>query len=338
MKNFNALVLEKNQADVLVANYRQAEQTELSAGNVLIKVAYSSVNFKDALASDEKSGVVRSYPIIPGIDLSGTVLESADPSFTVGQEVLVTGYGLGVSHSGGFSEVAQVPGEWIIPLPAGLSLKDSMIFGTAGLTAALSVNALEKQGLRQNKEAEILVTGASGGVGSIAIGILKQLGYHNITALSRKKDTSSTYFTDLGVKKVVTIEEISPEKARPLLKQAYDYILDTVGGKQLETLIPQIAYDGSISLCGNAGGVAFGTTVLPYILRGVNILGIDSVNISNERRLYIWNRLASDMMPANMEQFAKAEIGLAELPEAFAQLKAGTMTGRNLVKVNSLNQ
>ncbi|WP_314063943.1 YhdH/YhfP family quinone oxidoreductase [uncultured Vagococcus sp.] len=332
MENFNALWLEKHEGE-LIPRYRQTHLDELSAGDLLIKVAYSSVNFKDALASQEASGVVRHYPIIPGIDLSGTIIDPGPSEFKVGQEVIVTGYGLGVSHSGGYSEIARVPAEWVIPLPIGLGLKEAMIFGTAGLTAALSVNALEKQGLRQHKEAEILVTGASGGVGSLAIGILKSLGYHNITALSRKKEQSAAYFTELGVKAVVTAEEISPDKQRPLMKQVYNFVLDTVGGRQLETIIPQIAYDGSISLCGNAGGIAFSSTVLPYILRGVNILGIDSVNISNEHRLYIWNRLATDMMPATIQQFAKNEIVLEELPVAFQQLLAGTMTGRNLVRI-----
>lgn len=334
MKNFNALWLEKNQEGAVLATCRQTELAELSAGEVVIKVAYSSVNFKDALASQETSGVVRQYPIIPGIDLSGTIIEAGSSNFKLGQAVLVTGYGLGVSHSGGYSEVARVPAEWVIPLPSGLSLKDAMILGTAGLTAALSVNALEKQGLRQNKEAEILVTGASGGVGSLAIGILKTLGYDNITALSRKKAQSAAYFSELGVKAVVTADDISPDKQRPLMKQVYNFVLDTVGGHQLEMIIPQIAYDGSISLCGNAGGIAFSSTVLPYILRGINILGIDSVNISNERRLYIWNRLATDMMPTEIQQFAKNEIVLEELPTAFQQLLAGTMTGRNLVRVS----
>lgn len=334
MENFKALWLEKED-DQLISRCRTTALTELSQGDVVISVAYSSVNFKDALASQETSGVVRQYPIIPGIDLSGTILNPGHSDFKVGQEVLVTGYGLGVSHSGGYSQVAQVPAEWVIPLPIGLSLRDAMIFGTAGLTAALSVNALEKQGLRQNKAAEILVTGASGGVGSLAIGILKQLGYHNITALSRKKETSMAYFTSLGVKAVVTASEIEPVKARPLMKQVYNFVLDTVGGHQLETIIPQIAYDGSISLCGNAGGIAFSSTVLPYILRGINILGIDSVNISNERRLYIWNRLATDMRPEQLERFLKNEIVLEDLPTAFDKLIAGTMTGRHLVKVTT---
>lgn len=333
MENFTALWLEKETEETLVPHCRETTIDELSTGDVLIKVAYSSINFKDALATQEKSGVIRHYPIIPGIDLSGTVIEAGKSNFKAGQEVLVTGYGLGVSHSGGYSEIARVPAEWVIPLPAGLNLKTAMIFGTAGLTAALSVNALEKQGLRQNKDAAILITGASGGVGSLAIGILKSLGYHNITALSRKKEQAATYFAELGVEHVVTADEISPEKPRPLMKQTYNFVLDTVGGHQLEAIIPQIVYDGSISLCGNAGGIAFSSTVLPYILRGINILGIDSVNISNERRLYIWNRLATDMMPANIEQFAKNELTLTDLPQAFKQLLTGTMTGRNLVKL-----
>lgn len=333
MTHFNALVLDFQENNNLIATIKKQTRQDLSPGDVLIKVAYSSVNYKDALASQQNSGVVRQYPLIPGIDLSGTVIDPGSSQFKVGQDVLVTGYGLGVSHSGGYSEFAQVPQEWIVPIPEGLDLKTVMVLGTAGLTAALSINALERQGLRQHPEARILVTGASGGVASLAIGMLKKMGYHNITALSRKKNLASDYFKELGISKVITPDELATDTVRPLMAQNYDFILDTVGGKQLELLLPQIAYDGSISLCGNAGGIAFETTVLPYILRGISILGIDSVNISPERRLYIWNRLAHDMLPDLLEKTTLAELSLDELPDAFQQLLSGKMTGRYLVKL-----
>lgn len=333
MDTFKALVLEKNSENILVANYRDTALNELSAGNVLIEVAYSGVNYKDALTTDERSGVVRSYPQIPGIDLSGKIIKSEDERFTPGQEVLITGYGLGVNHSGGFSEIAQVPADWVVPLPQGMSLKEAMILGTAGLTAALAVNALENNGLKNKPDARILVTGASGGVGSLALGILKKLGYDNLVALSRKKTTASDYFSALSVKEVLTPEEITPEKVRPLMKQDFDFVIDTVGGKQLEIIIPQVSYGGSLALCGNAGGVAFQSTVLPHILRGINILGIDSVNQPYEDRLAIWHRLSTDMTPTNLAQFAQAEISLADLPTVFEQLLDSQMTGRNLVKI-----
>lgn len=335
MNEFKALILDDTQGNGIEPTIKHITREELSEGDVLIKVAYSSINYKDALTTNPKSGVVRSYPLIPGIDLSGTIVDPGNSPFKPGQEVLVTGYQLGVAHSGGFSEYAQVPNEWVIPLPVGLSLEDAMILGTAGLTAALAVNAIERQGLRQHSEASILVTGASGGVGSLAISILKKLGYHNITALTRKKDTSATYFKDLGVTKVLSPSEFVPETIKPLMPQAFDYVIDTVGGHQLESIIPQISYDGSMALCGNAGGIAFNTTVLPYILRGVKLLGVDSVNISYEKRLYIWNRLASDMQPNQLASIVKDTIGLEALPNAFEQLVAGNMTGRYLVALNN---
>ena len=331
MNEFNALVLEKDHHDQLLAHVRKTTRQELSAGNVLIQVAYSSVNYKDALASLERGGVVRQYPHIPGIDLSGVVLASEDPRFSVGQKVLATGYALGVSHSGGFSEIAQVPGEWLIPLPANLSLKESMMYGTAGFTAALAITALEKQGLSVAAQPRILVTGASGGVGSLALGMLQAAGYNNLSALSRKKASAHAYWEKLGVKTVLTPAEITPEKQRPLLPQAFDFVIDTVGGTQLESIIPQVAYGGSLALCGNAGGINFQATVLPYILRGVSLLGIDSVNPTHEQRLAIWQRLATDLRPANLADFITHELDLNALPSAFQQLLDGQMTGRNLV-------
>lgn len=335
MTPFNALILNYNKENQIEPKIETINRDSLSVGDVLIKVAYSSINYKDALTTNPKSGVVRQYPLIPGIDLSGTIVEPGNSPFTPGQEVLVTGYQLGVAHSGGFSEYAQVPNEWVVPLPSGLSLADAMTIGTAGLTAALAVNAIERQGLRQNADASVLVTGASGGVGSLAIAILKKLGYHNITALTRKKDSSASHFAELGITSVLTPAEFTPDKIKPLMAQNYDYVIDTVGGKQLESIIPQISYDGSIALCGNAGGITFNSTVLPYILRGVKMLGIDSVNISYEKRLYIWNRLASDMGPDDLDHIIKETLHLKDLPEAFQQIVAGNMTGRYLVSLEN---
>lgn len=333
MDTFNALILDYNDDNQINPTIKSITRNDLSEGDVLIKVAYSSINYKDALTTNPKSGVVRQYPLIPGIDLSGTIIDPGNSPFKPGQEVLVTGYKLGVAHSGGFSQYVQVPNEWVIPIPSGLSLSHSMVIGTAGLTAALAVNAIERQGLRQNPTATILVTGASGGVGSLAIAILKKLGYHNITALTRKKESSAKYFEELGITSILTPEELIPEKIKPLMAQNFDYVIDTVGGKQLESIIPQISYDGSIALCGNAGGIGFNSTVLPYILRGIKMLGIDSVNISYEKRLYIWNRLASDMQPDKLDSIINETLVLADLPNAFEQLIAGKMTGRYLVSL-----
>ncbi|MBO0467060.1 oxidoreductase [Enterococcus plantarum] len=304
---------------------------DLSKGDVLIKTAYSSVNYKDSLAIKENGGVIRDYPMIPGIDLSGTVLSSKDDRFEAGQPVLVTGYGLGVTHTGGFAEVARVPGDWIVPLPNELSLKEAMIFGTAGFTAALSVQALENHGLAQNKEAEILITGASGGVASLAIAMLKKRGYHNITALSRKKSAIDT-LKKIGATRVLLMNEFMPDKIKPLAKQTIDFAIDTVGGEILAAILPQLRYGGCIAMCGNAAGIKLTTTVLPFILRGANLLGIDSVNMPMKQRLAIWQRLATDLNVCHHELVN--EIALQALPQTLEQLQAGTHVGRTIVKIS----
>nr|WP_279615036.1 oxidoreductase [Enterococcus moraviensis] len=303
----------------------------LDQGDVTIQVAYSSVNYKDSLAVKKNGGVIRSYPMIPGIDLSGTVLTSNDERFTEGQKVLVTGYGLGVTHMGGFAEIARVPGDWIVPLPDELNLKEAMVFGTAGFTAALSVQALEKNGLTQNKDATILVTGATGGVGSLAIAMLKKLGYKNILALSRKKSAIDS-LKKIGATDVLLLDEFMPEKIKPLSKQTIDFAIDTVGGDVTSALLSQLRYDGSIAICGNAAGINLNTTVLPFILRNATLLGIDSVNVPMKERLVIWQRLATDLNVTPYE--LTNEISLQELSETLNQLQAGTHIGRTIVKMS----
>ncbi|EOH92409.1 hypothetical protein UAW_03074 [Enterococcus haemoperoxidus ATCC BAA-382] len=321
----------KKEAETITSAVEKIALTDLSEGEVLVKVAYSSVNYKDSLAVKENGGVIRDYPMIPGIDLSGTILSSQDERFKEGQNVLVTGYGLGVTHTGGFSEIAQVSGDWIVPLPNELSLKDAMIFGTAGFTAALSVQALENNGLAQNKEAKILVTGASGGVGSLAIAMLKQLGYKNIVALSRKKAAIAP-LKKIGASEVLLLEEFMPEKIKPLARQTVDFVIDTVGGEVTSVLLAQLSYGGSIAICGNAAGIKLNTTVLPFILRGTNLLGIDSVNVPMPQRLAIWQRLATDLNVSHHELVN--EITIDELPQTLEQLQAGTHSGRTIIKMN----
>ncbi|MGX7030328.1 YhdH/YhfP family quinone oxidoreductase [Vagococcus zengguangii] len=299
---------------------------------VQIKVHYSSVNYKDALASDHvKNGVIAHYPLVGGIDLSGEIINSKDERFKVGDRVVVTGYGLGVSHPGGYSEIAQVPADWVTKLPSNLTTKEAMIYGTAGITAALSIEALLKNGLAENFDARLLVTGATGGVGSLAISILNHMGYRNISALSRKKGTADDYLLRIGAHHIVTLEELTPEKVRPLMKQQFDFILDAVGGEQLIILLPQLAYGGCITLCGNAAGIKLNTTVLPFILRGISMIGIDSVNITPEKREHMWEMLANKMKPDTLETFVKDEVSLEKLPATFTQLLDGTMVGRYLV-------
>ncbi|MGL4695012.1 YhdH/YhfP family quinone oxidoreductase [Enterococcus larvae] len=328
MEKFSALLIQETNGEI-TSDIQMVTLDDLSEGNVLIKTSYSSINFKDSLAVMKNGGVIRNYPMIPGIDVSGTVVSSDDSRFTANDKVLITGFGLGVSHTGGFSEYVRVPAEWVVPLPNQLSEKSAMIIGTAGFTAALCIDALERNGLSENKEARILVTGASGGVASLSIAMLKGLGYKNITALTRKKDTINK-LQQLGASEVLLHEEFMPEKIRPLGKQLFDFALDTVGGDTLAAVLPLINYGGSVTACGNAGGLGLNTTVLPFILRNVALLGIDSVNVPMDKRQKIWQRLAADLNSA--EQALINEITLEEAPNVFDALQKGQHIGRTIIK------
>lgn len=329
MKTFTAFTV-KEQAAEISGQLETITLDQLDQGTVLIKVAYSSVNFKDALAAQKNGGVIRNYPMIPGIDVSGTIVASEDARFKEGQAVLVTGYGLGVSHTGGFAEFVRVPADWVVPLPDSMSLKEAMIIGTAGFTAALAIIALENNGLAAKKDAPILITGASGGVGSLAMLMLQKLGHTAITALTRKKEAFAT-LQQLGATDCLLLEDFLPEKIKPLAKQRFDFAIDTTGGAISSALLPQLNYGGSSAICGNAAGIKLETTVLPFILRGVNLLGIDSVNVAMPKRLAVWQRLATDL--AVTEQAVYQEIQLADLPAVFDALQTGKHLGRTIVQI-----
>ena len=330
MDHFKAMYLEETKGQLEFAA-KMITLADLSKGDVVIKVAYTSLNYKDMLAVQPKGGVIRNYPMVPGIDLAGTVVSSESNDFVKGQEVLITGYEMGMSHTGGFSQYARVPKDWVVPLPEGLSLKDVMIYGTAGLTAMLSILALENAGLSERKEARILVTGASGGVGSVALALLKERGYRNVTALIRK-DYQEAVVKDLGADQVIRPEAIFIKENPLLLKEQYDYVLDTVGGDVASHLIPQVAYNGAMSLCGNAAGIGLSTNVLPFILRGVNLLGIDSVQISQDKRLEAWIALAD--AKAILAKLKTNTISLEDIPETLQALKEGRHVGRTVVEVD----
>lgn len=330
MDHFKAMYLEETNGQLEFAA-KMISLADLSKGDVVIKVAYTSLNYKDMLAVQPKGGVIRNYPMIPGIDLAGTVVSSESNDFVKGQEVLVTGYEMGMSHTGGFSQYARVPKDWVVPLPEGLSLKDVMIYGTAGLTAMLSILALENAGLSERKEARVLVTGASGGVGSVALALLKERDYRNVTALIRK-DYQEAVVQDLGADQVIRPGAIFIKEKPLLLKEQYDYVLDTVGGDVASHLIPQVAYDGAISLCGNAAGIGLSTNVLPFILRGVNLLGIDSVQISQDKRLEVWTALAD--AKAILAKLKTNTISLEDVPATLQALKEGRHVGRTVVEVD----
>lgn len=306
---------------------------EIKENEVLVKVNYSGINYKDALATRPNTGVLREYPMTPGIDLAGTIIESKDKKFQSGDEVLVTGFGLGVKHDGGLSDVQVVPAAWVVHLPEGLSAKQAMIFGTAGFTAALAVDALQIHGL--NAESRVLVTGATGGVGGVALHFLKQIGCKEITALSRKEDQKD-YLQQLGATAVLSPTELFPEKARPLNKQLFDFVIDTVGGDTLAQVLPFINYGGSADLCGNAGGIKLSTTVLPFILRGVNLLGIDSVEASMEQRQKLWKKMANEW--ALSDHFQVQQIELEQVLETANALLEGKHVGRTIVALGGTNQ
>lgn len=329
MNTFKALVVRQTD-DTVNYTIESIDQKMLDDGEVLIKVAYSSLNYKDMLAVQHKGGVIRHYPMIPGIDLSGTIVESSNPQFSKGQEVLVIGHQLGVSHTGGLAEYARVPASWILPLPHNLSLRESMIYGTAGFTAALSIMELENNGMSADCDQNILVTGATGGVGSIALQILAKSGYKNITALVRKT-TQIDLAKQLGATEVILLEEFEFTN-KPLAKQTFHYILDTVGGNVISQLLPYVYHNGSVSLCGNAGGNTLTTTVLPFILRGVRLLGIDSIVIPQLVRQELWNKLATEWKVT--ETAHVNEITLDEVSHTINQLKNGTHLGRTIVKIN----
>ena len=329
MKSFKALVVRESNGTVSYQIENQVNEDMLDRGEVLIRVNYSSVNYKDMLAVQKNGGVIRNYPMIPGIDLSGVIEESTDSRYVKGQSVLVTGYTMGMSHTGGFSEYARVPSSWVVPLPKNLTLKDAMIYGTAGLTAALSINALEKNGMDPKQEQSILITGATGGVGSIALQILSKIGYKDITALVRKEKQIEVA-KKLGATRVILLDDFKFDK-KPLNKQTFHFILDTVGGDLISSLIPYVFYQGSVSVCGNAAGIKLDTTVLPFILRGINLLGIDSVNISHEDRMTIWGKLSEEWKITDTTLVN--QITFEELSNTFDLLKEGRHLGRTIVKI-----
>ncbi|HGW4344699.1 TPA: acryloyl-CoA reductase, partial [Staphylococcus aureus] len=285
---FNAVVVRKSASNVSY-KVETVDESHLSKGDVLVKVVYSSINYKDMLALQYKGGVIRDYPMIPGIDFAGIVESSSNDKFKEDDNVLVTGYDVGVTHTGGFSEYAQVPGEWIVPIPQEMSIKESMVYGTAGFTAALSIFELEKYGMNIKSQPEILVSGATGGVGSVAIQILRKIGYENITAIVRK-EKQIEIAKKLGAKQVIIIEDDN----KPLKKGIFDYFLDTVGSNVTLYGLKRLNYQGVATVCGNVAGNSLNANILPFILRGIKLIGIDSVYVDHNIREDIWSKLANE--------------------------------------------
>ncbi|RDW20107.1 oxidoreductase [Oceanobacillus arenosus] len=328
MGTFQALVLNKID-DQTNLDVKQLTLDELPEGEVTIKVAYSSVNYKDGLVGI-KNQMVKSYPLIPGIDLSGTIMESTDERYQEGDEVIVTSYKLGTGHSGGFSEVARVPAAWVVPLPEGLSLKEAMVLGTAGLTAALSVDKLENAGLKP-EDGPILVAGATGGVGSIAVNILADRGYEVVA--STGKANQEAYLKQLGAKEIIHRNEIVETEPQLAREKKWAAAIDPVGGKTLQYILTTLKYGGSVATCGLAGGVEVATTVIPFISRSINWLGIDSVMYPMDKRLKAWNRLGGDLKPSALNDEMVIEVTLAELPKVLRDILEGKVRGRTIVKL-----
>ena len=327
---FRAFVVNKTQ-EGFTSGFKELTLADLPQGEVLIKVSYSSVNYKDGLASIPEGRIVRNYPFVPGIDLAGIVAESSDSRFKTGAEVLATSYELGVSHYGGYSEYARIKADWVVPLPDGLTLKEAMALGTAGFTAALAIHQLEKNGLKP-QNGPVLVTGATGGVGSIGINILSALGY--TVAASTGKSSEHDYLKELGASETLSREETSVESNRPLEKERWAGSLDSVGGSTLAYLIRTTNYGASIAAYGNTGGMNLNTTVFPFILRAINLLGIESVNCPMELRSHLWQRLASNYKPRHLLDMIGHEVPFEELPQALATILKGDTRGRAIIKIS----
>ncbi|MFJ5448246.1 acrylyl-CoA reductase (NADPH) [Pectobacterium carotovorum] len=323
-----ALVLE--QSDGLThAQIREIDAEQLPAGDVTVDISWSGINYKDALAITGKGKIIRNFPMVPGIDFVGTVRHSDSDRFAVGQPVILTGWGVGENHWGGLAQQARVKSDWLVPLPASLDARKAMILGTAGFTAMLCVMALEDGGITP-ESGDIIVTGASGGVGSTAVALLAELGYR-VTAVSGRADNTD-YLKKLGAKQVLDRSEFSGS-ARPLEKQRWAGAVDTVGDNVLATLLAQMDYNATVAACGLAGGVALPTTVMPFILRNVRLQGVDSVMAPLARRQQAWERLAA-ILPESFYQQVTQEIGLEDVPAVAAALLENKVTGRTLVKIS----
>jgi acrylyl-CoA reductase (NADPH) len=303
---------------------RTIAAADLGDGDVVVRVDCSSVNYKDALATIPKGQVARISPLVPGIDLAGTVVEGPGE----GTEVLVHGYDLGVAHHGGYAEYARVPGDWVVPLPDGLSTKQAMAIGTAGFTAAMSVARLERHGLEPG-DGPVLVTGATGGVGSTAVSILAARGYEVVA--STGKDARD-YLTALGASEVIGRDDVAGD-GKPLGKQRWAAAVDSVGGAVLAGLFPQIRYGGAVAASGLTAGVKVETTVMPFILRSVALIGVDSVMAGMEERAELWRRLADDLRPPQLDEEIAREVSLDELEPVLDQILQGGVTGRTVVRV-----
>lgn len=329
MKDFQAFQVQQS-GDKVSGKLVRLQLDDISPGEVVIQAAWSSINYKDALAATGQGAIIRRFPRIAGIDVSGRVVSSDDTRFRPGDPVLVTGYDFGVDHDGGYAEYVRVPTEWVVPLPEGLSLREAMGLGTAGLTAAICVYRFEANG-QQPDQGPVVVTGATGGVGSLAIDILAGLGYEVVAASG--KDSAREYLTGLGAARVLDRKTLDLG-SRPLEKAQWAGAVDNVGGDVLAWLTRTVQPWGNITAVGLAGGSELHTTVMPFILRGVSLLGVTSSGCPTKLRQKLWQRLATDLKPRHLDTIVGREVEIQDLPGVFNEMLTGNVIGRTLVRIN----
>lgn len=330
MSDFPALMLDETDGKV-IASLRRLHESDLPDGDVLVKVEYSTLNYKDGLILNGLGRLVRQYPHIPGIDFAGVVESSASSEYKPGDKVILTGWRVGETHWGGHAGMARVKSEWLVPLPEGLTTRRAMALGTAGFTAMLAVMALEDHGLRTTAEGEVLVTGAAGGVGGIALLLLSRLGYR--VAASTGRESLGDYLRGLGATTIVDRAEVGAAPAKPLLSERWAAAIDNVGGATLANVLSSLRQEGAVAACGNAGGVELHASVLPFLLRGASILGINSAMVPKAKRILAWRRL-TELLPMDKLDSLTTEARLADLPELAAKILKGEIQGRVVVDVN----
>ena len=328
--SFKALIVDKDDDGNVSQAVQEIDEDRLPAdGNVTVAVDYSTVNYKDGLCLTGQGGLVRTFPHVPGIDFAGTVSESAHPDFKAGDRVVLTGWRVGEVHWGGYAEKARLKGDWLVPLPDGLSTRQAMAVGTAGFTAMLAVMALQEHGITPER-GEVLVTGAAGGVGSVAVSILAKLGYQ--VAASTGRAETHDYLRDLGAATIIDRAEIATPSGRPLDKERWAGCIDAVGGSTLSCVLGQIAHFGSVAAVGLAGGNKLETTVIPFLLRGINLLGIDSVMCPKARRIAAWQRVVQNLALDKLEEII-SEVSPGDLPGLADPILKGQVRGRTVVDV-----
>ena len=329
VSTFRALVVSKTDEKTFTREITERSISDLPEGEVLIRVHFSSLNYKDGLSCIGNPGVTRNYPHTPGIDASGKVAESSDSRFKEGDSVIVTGYDLGMNTSGGFGEYIRVPADWVVPLPEGMTFKEASIYGVAGFTAALSVDALQKHGVSP-EQGEIAVTGSTGGVGSVSVALLSLLGYTVVASTGKKEE--SEFLQRLGASEIISREEVNDESKKPLLRERWAGAVDTVGGTTLAALLKAAKRGGAVAATGLVASSELSTTVFPFILRGVSLLGIDSGFTPTKLRLEIWNKLAGIWKIPQLEQLT-IDSTLEELDPEIDKILAGGQRGRVVVNL-----